>query len=654
MAPHSPPSPTRRSLPQPVEMTAKLYRRFPPEPMETTSRSNRTPTKERHPEAGAATVQRPSLQPIENASINSNTSAKDSQGRGQAPSQVQDPTDLTSPKRMLPQPIESSIVSSKPRRFSPQLLESTKRSRKSGDSGPTILAQDKTDHIPGDQELSLRPPKSTRPPAPPAVPLPPQNSPAVSTDDIHQASESRFCSAALRKKEPRRHSFRVPDLPPIQSMGDSEGSNESACPSLSTSPSATSDEIENYKNKTRRRKSGSGRPGYILSLASHAAEKQLREQAMAAYPNENMHEPVDHFAVDREDDPEDERRLGRQSRDTPKASHIDKRDSAVGREMTEMRRHQDTLKKQENKERETLEPEIGAPRIAKEPFQEFSQSMKEFQHATKAMNNNHGGRQKDVEMEKMRNAASPPMAGENLRFPMCHSPRQTRLDVTQYPSGQLPQGSVDSRKHSGLWTPGNSVSKQGSAHGLWMGTSTKPIDAAHETSVAVQTGLLTPAVEREDPFTTLSSSCSKPQLPPSPPSSQSDSKVSCLDAILSQEQQIALEFHDAFVTQVYNYLSLGYPSLARRFDAELSKISKVPIDELRQDDGHVNAKGYIGAPECSGTQVAAGKEETVCARWRALRKYVREWARQQGHMSKREEGAGGEWGQRARRGSWAI
>jgi hypothetical protein len=39
--------------------------------------------------------------------------------------------------------------------------------------------------------------------------------------------------------------------------------------------------------------------GYLLALAAKAAEKQLREQALAAFPNESMHEIVEHF-YDRE------------------------------------------------------------------------------------------------------------------------------------------------------------------------------------------------------------------------------------------------------------------------------------------------------------------------------------------------------------------
>ncbi|KAJ9652312.1 hypothetical protein H2201_009228, partial [Coniosporium apollinis] len=53
------------------------------------------------------------------------------------------------------------------------------------------------------------------------------------------------------------------------------------------------------------------------------------------------------------------------------------------------------------------------------------------------------------------------------------------------------------------------------------------------------------------------------------------------------------EFDDGFITQVYNYLSLGYPSLARKFDEELSRISGTSITELRQDDALANARGYI-------------------------------------------------------------
>jgi hypothetical protein len=122
--------------------------------------------------------------------------------------------------------------------------------------------------------------------------------------------------------------------------------------------------------------------------------------------------------------------------------------------------------------------------------------------------------------------------------------------------------------------------------------------------------------------------------------------------MLHVENEIDNEFNDAFVTQIYNYLSLGYPSLARKFDGELSKISRVSIEDLRRDDQMTNAKGYVGAPEGDGAEdneVTGGR----CARWTALRLYVREWARQQPGMADHKTGLDA-WGVRARRGSWAI
>ena len=123
------------------------------------------------------------------------------------------------------------------------------------------------------------------------------------------------------------------------------------------------------------------------------------------------------------------------------------------------------------------------------------------------------------------------------------------------------------------------------------------------------------------------------------------------------------EFDDGFVTQVYNYLSLGYPSLARKFDEELSRISNVPIEELRQDDDVAEARGYVkyGEEELDGLEGMMGMEGGMCARWRALRGYVREWGRQSfvrgigGKIDGSEvAGPARAWGLPARRGSWGI
>lgn len=139
-----------------------------------------------------------------------------------------------------------------------------------------------------------------------------------------------------------------------------------------------------------------------------------------------------------------------------------------------------------------------------------------------------------------------------------------------------------------------------------------------------------------------------------PPSTQSDSFTESiakrLNHQISVEQRIEEEFHCGFITQIYNYLSLGYPSLAHKFDPELSKISRIPVENLRKDDELADAKGYVGAPEGEGLDEESAKQGK-CVRWTALRLYIHEWARQQPGMA---DSSPSEWGVRARRGSWAI
>ncbi|GKZ40220.1 hypothetical protein AbraIFM66950_003703, partial [Aspergillus brasiliensis] len=61
----------------------------------------------------------------------------------------------------------------------------------------------------------------------------------------------------------------------------------------------------------------------------------------------------------------------------------------------------------------------------------------------------------------------------------------------------------------------------------------------------------------------------------------------------ASEEDLDLELTDSFVTQIYNYLSLGYPCVARYYDHELSTISGISVADLRRDDLKTDAKGYV-------------------------------------------------------------
>lgn len=127
--------------------------------------------------------------------------------------------------------------------------------------------------------------------------------------------------------------------------------------------------------------------------------------------------------------------------------------------------------------------------------------------------------------------------------------------------------------------------------------------------------------------------------------------MASLDDKLEMAQTIESEFSDEFITQVYNYLSLGYPSIARRYDDELAKVTRVPVSDLRQDDEFESSRGYIRFGE-DGNNEEEGIREDMCERWKALKTYIHEWARQQPGMQQPNNRYGG-FGVSVRRGSWA-
>lgn len=382
----------QRVLPQPVETKQKTRRRFAPEPVEQSAKSNRK-AKDAAPGTEDKHARRLLPQPIETSSKHSKTSATaDAAG---------DDSSTPSSSTHLPQPTESSKAGSKAKKFAPQLMETTRRSRKRTDTLPAVLPSDKIEEYQPRELLHI--PKHLRP-----SPTPPLNTPAASSERGPQLHESRFSAANLAKRETRRHSFRVPELPRIAS---SESEEESKVPSLSTSPSARSDESEPYKHATRIRESMDAQSsGYLLSLAAKTAEKQLRDQVLAAYPNEHDYERVSHFAVDRDSDPSDSEEgegvLG--ARDHLQ-TQLNRRDSDAGWDEAEMRQHRDKLRQQRNDDQDSDRGQLDRRKSVKGPFADPAQTAMYAKAA--------GGGAKGADQEEwreMRKAASPPMAGGEL------------------------------------------------------------------------------------------------------------------------------------------------------------------------------------------------------------------------------------------------
>jgi hypothetical protein len=161
---------------------------------------------------------------------------------------------------------------------------------------------------------------------------------------------------------------------------------------------------------------------------------------------------------------------------------------------------------------------------------------------------------------------------------------------------------------------------------------------------------MTPGPESTNAVDRTDGQLPKSNLPPTPESIEERLKIRGVEETFSLETALEKEFSDDFVTQVFNYLSLGYPSMARKFDEELSKISGMSTQELCKDDKHVNTKGYVGLEEGRGQEQGGACE---IRRWKALKLYIFEWGKQHPGMSAGHFGPDA-WGVRARRGSWAI
>lgn len=626
----------RRFAPQPIETTtssSKSSRRFAPEPVETTKRSNR----------------RFAPEPIETTTRSSRQKfAKDWE-------------EQTSPTgKFKANPMEAVAISNgqfkgalKPptKKFRPQLIETAQRHRKAGDDMPTLLPSDKTEATP-DSAISARKARILGIP-----PTPPTNTPTFDITQNPLFLEIQRNASPCRRRSYfscSQHSFRVPDLDPIESSE----SEASAPPSPTESPPYTSDHSFMYKEATRRRESvDDSSAGYLLELAAKAAEKQLREQALAAFPNSDFHEPVAHY-VDHDTE-------GSEPSVTEAKQQQQQRESSftqVNWDLVAMReyREKQIADKEKQKPKEYIKP----------AFSPFGNPAGFLDAATAKKFANE---RKDPELERQRKEARPPMLGQDIKFPRCESPEPSRFDPTQgcdavrtamcYLSEQ---SKAASEKGESLWcgkgngrqtstTPSlwsNANSRASSTTGLWGGFCVNGGDK----SPRGPTGLLTPHNEKPNPM----SPCPTPStslLPPTPPASSSgitfeNTGFSGIDEKLAVEQSIEEEFGDNFVTQVYNYLSLGYPSMARPFDEELSKISHIPISELRQDDHLASSRGYIRLGKDGNLKDTEITEET-CMRWRALRIYIQEWARQHPNMSEDEFMVGGR-GTAVRKGSWAL
>ncbi|KAK4637829.1 uncharacterized protein CLAFUR5_02023 [Fulvia fulva] len=679
----------RRFAPEPVETTTRsskstaakqdtkpAIRRFAPQPIETSQKTS----KDRTPSKSRAHIRfKPDL--VETTYGGNRKSSRRSSAQSETTSNIA-PEDVTS------------------RKFKPEVISTARRSRRAGDlndanyqdyrteEGFVIHAREHQKHA-GLKSSDEGQARSETGEGDHAVSPRGHECPPELRRQISPLDGSAPARPSLLKPE-RQHSFRCPELDTIES---SESERNSARSSLSGSPgqgspitASDSSFNEFYKHATRTRESvDESFSQYLLDLEAKRARQRLQEQALAAFPNSDFHEPVQHYVNDDHDsfDMEiEDRPVTWEGFDEEEYNSrpIRRESTKVNWDQLELQRHAE--------EREQERRANNATAAKKEPPKENSPWWSPAAGASI--------HQPDNEMRSMRDRARPPMLGRDLMFPRCPSPEPARFDVTQgcerlrqqmcYLSEQLQN--TTTANVGGLWCspaakkPEQKVSPATSTttaklvigKGLWGGFC---IQEKSETPGLAPptgpTGLMTPAprVENLNPFEQSFSGrgdagAARTHLtalatPPTPPESVHGTATDLghLDTVLATErdfeQTFEKEFPDSFITQVFNYLSLGYPTLARPFDEELSKIARIPVSELRQDDikAKQSPRGYIRlGPDFESV---GGERLTTenCVRWQALKLYVREWARQEKNMVQ-EAPPGGNWATTNRRGSWAF
>ncbi|PYI07442.1 hypothetical protein BO78DRAFT_396494 [Aspergillus sclerotiicarbonarius CBS 121057] len=619
----------------------KRARRFLPEPIETSSRSSRvhqakfssreiSPLKQkclRDPKAQSSLPQhsndshqiesvrrsQPVSDTFETNDVQSENVINGSQRSKDKPSLKPELVRENLPVR-VEEPLlqDQNTAFSHPRKFQPQLVETGKRSFRRQETQHTSSFGKS---IPQAVHRVSKPINIVRSP---------------SADDVSNLSgESRFSYTSLRQRqETRRHSFRVPDLPAIPSSC-SEASDVSGCSPGAELPLALLHQPALKSENNPQGHHEKEYSEYVLALAARSAEKQLKEQALAAFPNEQVYQPVDHFAIDKEDEDCVNEELQVRTKLFTSGRHRRASSADLPWELEYLRRHKEEAEMCDRAMAGTKG--LHFPPIDHRPSDGATQSC--------------GNWATGLGLTETRQGISPPMLGDDLMFPHSLSPETTICESGTFEHNHP----KDKSSHPpGLWYANPHLFDSCDSGGLWMGTCKSNQFPNFGDSRSLCMHMNGDAGEHSSQCST--GMLTKPEkLPPGYP--RDVQTLTQTRQHVSQDEGLDRELNDSFVTQIYNYLSLGYPCVARYYDHELSIVSGIPVADLRRDDLKTDAKGYVSVMNENSIDRRVAKGG--CMRWMALRLYIHEWARKRPKMIE-GDGDHGTWGVCERKGSWAI
>lgn len=535
-------------------------------------------------------------------------------------------------------------------RFHPQLIETSRRTRRARDPGPATKPTDKTDITPYTNHIYVTKPKHRRKRGDSLHDVPARHMPPTRRETEEEGVKEYLLELAAKETTRQIEEVALAAFPNSRAR---EGGVAHFYFHESSGSDKSSEDAHQHRCRTRRKSSDLGLNWWHKHMQEHA-------QQLSHDRGEDAPAPHNHIATD---------------------SDLDDMDLCVPpnplwttdqRSVPEDRR--DSLAHPSSEPRKQMG--LGAGRDLSAPDDRSPASHPASEECSRGRGADRGRpfgafglKPEDPTLHLMRQAASPPMLGKDLTFRRCPSPKQTKLE-TDHPF--IDQGSSRERNRA--------ASGEG---GLWKGYCCRSeSNGGYVVSADLRRADMTvtprpPASPRE------LVTCGSLSEEPSPAASSRGSldqngSVACgmwsagarrngaggqaqkllqippgLDERLERERaraerndKILQEFGDDFVTQVYNYLSLGYPATARSFDEELSEISRFSIEELGRDDNRQMAKGHMLEMRLDDTP-----EDARCPRWRALKVYILQWARSHPDLDSLDPLA---WGVRERRGSWAI
>ncbi|KZL69882.1 hypothetical protein CI238_10775 [Colletotrichum incanum] len=668
--------PRRRFAPVPIETTFESVRKGPQQQAQS---QQQTQNQQQHHQPGPAPEPTPEHTP---RTPSPNPFEQQMQLPPPQPPQQQQPPQLHNLQQSQPPR----------RRFAPQLIESSRRARRVGDAGPATRPTDKTDITPYTNHIYLQRNKSRRKlndgaSSPYSQPIQRQPKGARRESEDENAGTYMLEWAAMEAERQMQEAALAafPNSRPREGGAAHfyfrESSGDDSTPE-SVSPQATGSESKPRGRHAHGPRRKSSEVGYW--------QKHMQQHAETLAVARGEHAPV---FDDEDEDAHNDSELDKMELDGPpdamwltnKRNHTTDTSPPKGPLEPIGESFMPLIAPTPVVTNEVRRPELPPPEPVSKPIGETAMPYIPPAAVSKPAEvpiaapaqivpetgfrkaggggfgrpfGNFGLPPETSEFRKMRKAASPPMLGKDLVFRKCPSPKQTKLEP-DHPFSEVPTAEERNRDctgEAGLWRGycfRNSQSDQAIVpshlHGPRMlHTPLPPTTSADPFAAAFGKGSVT-----DEPGSHYSSATLTPSTVEHRVRSGEAKGLHMLAGLEERlkrekalEEKIASEFDDTFITQVYNYLSLGYPAMARAFDEELSKISHMSIEELEVDDVKQMASGHLMEPA-----EAEMAEEKRCPRWKALKAYIFEWARQHPDLDSLDPLA---WGVRERRGSWAI